>query len=68
MSRHNNGNERRKLALKRETLRRLSARDLGRAAGGSYGFTEDCGDTVACAESAGCDTTGCWFSTGTRYC
>lgn len=64
MSRRDDRRARRRLALKRETIRALSATDLGRAAGGTWGGTWDC-DNV---ETEACDTTECWYSAGSRYC
>ena len=67
MSRNANGRNRRRLELKRETLQKLSVDQLGRVAGGSWGDTWDC-DTGACVETANCDTSTCWFGTGSRFC
>ncbi len=73
MSRHAHGGERRKLGLKRETVRRLSALDLGRVAGGTWDvFTAGCGWTEeGCVEtndcSAACSAVDC-MSTGSRFC
>ena len=61
MSRRDDRRGRRRLALRRETVRALSAIDLTRVAGGTYGESWDC-------ETAGCDTTDCWQSAGSRYC
>lgn len=62
MGRRDDGQARRKLALKRETVRKLSLVDLARVAGGTWGeWTWDC-------ETTTCDTTECWMSTGSRFC
>lgn len=67
MSRRTNGSGRRKLRLERETLRRLSARDLGQVAGGTGLYTQACvEDSCDCFETADCTNNG--YSTGTRYC
>ena len=63
MSGRNDRGARRRLALKRETVRKLSAADLGRVAGGTD-FTAGCwADTDWCG-----DTSGCWLGTGSRLC
>jgi hypothetical protein len=67
MSRTTNGRNRRRLGLKRETLRKLSADQLGRVAGGTWGDSADC-ESAACVETANCDTATCWFGTGSRFC
>jgi hypothetical protein len=65
MGRRNDRRTPRRLALKSETIRALSAVDLGRVAGGTW--TEGCfGDTFDC--TLGCDTTECWHSAGSRFC
>jgi hypothetical protein len=53
MSRETNGRDRRKLGLRRETLRQLGARDLAQVAGGTWNKTDNCDDqwTRECAES-----------------
>ena len=68
MGRRNDRRTRRRLALKIETIRALSAVDLGRVAGGTWGGTGECyGETCDCP-SAGCDTTDCWYTAGSRFC
>lgn len=62
MSRRDDRRARRRLGLRRETVRALSAIDLTRVAGGTYGDTWDCtGDCAA-------DTYDCWQSNGSKYC
>jgi hypothetical protein len=64
MSRRTDANKRRKLGLKRETVRQLSARDLGQVAGGSWYVTDACDGTYPLP-------TGACFSgvgTGSRFC
>ena len=72
MSRRTNGGERRRLGLKRETVRRLSARDLGQVAGGTWEGSWTCGESYyGCAETTDCSaacTAGDCMSTGTRFC
>jgi hypothetical protein len=60
MSKRQDRRDRRRLSLRRETLRKLSDLDLGRIAGGTdtYGGCEP--DTVEC-------DTG-WMSGGSRLC
>ncbi len=62
MSRRDDRRGRRRLALRRETVRALSALDLTRVAGGT-GWTESCD-----CWTDGCDTTDCWYTKGSRYC
>jgi len=63
MSRRTNRSERRRLSLKRETLRKLSVDQLGQVAGGTW----EC-ETAWCVETEACDTTDCWYTAGSRYC
>jgi hypothetical protein len=68
MGRRNDRRTRRRLALKTETIRALSAADLGRVAGGTWTETGECfGETFDCW-TAGCDTTDCWYTNGSRFC
>jgi len=74
MTRRTNRTERRRLSLKRETLRTLSQRSLGQVAGGSWWMTDACHESDACPDSAesvactgDCTIVGC-YSTGSRYC
>jgi hypothetical protein len=62
MMRNRTGRDRRRLALKRETLRTLSLDQLGRVAGGtSWGCTTDgCCETDDCAAG--------WVGTTSRFC
>lgn len=62
MSRPTNRTERRRLSLKRETLRKLSVDQLGQVAGGT---SWDCSD--GCFPTEDC-TTDCWYTAGSRYC
>jgi len=52
---------RRRLALRRETVRALSDLDLTRVAGGTYTESCDCW-------TDGCDTSECWYTKGSLYC
>jgi len=60
MSRRDDRRGRRRLALKRETVRALSAMDLTLVAGGTWTDTVECW-TVDC-------TTDVFQSAGSRYC
>ncbi len=51
---------RRRLALKRETLLKLSRAQLEQVAGGTWGCTE--------WPTMECDTSECWMGTTSRYC
>ncbi len=66
MSRRDDRRGRRRLALKRETVRALSAMDLTRVAGGTYGDSAWCGSWECSTED--CDTTDIYQSAGSRYC
>jgi len=60
--RNRNGRDRRRLELKRETLRKLLPAELGRVAGGtSFGC-----ESMPCWDTADCDTA--WLGTGSRFC
>jgi hypothetical protein len=60
--------QRKKLALAKETLRRLEEKGaLGMVAGGVSANT-DCTDTNCCSGLPGCGTTGCHQTAGTRLC
>lgn len=63
MSRRPTDRERRRLSLRRETLRKLDRFDLGQVAGGTEMGTWGC-DT----ETLGCDTGDCWLGTNSRFC
>ena len=61
MSRRDDRRGRRRLALRRETVRALSALDLTRVAGGTYGDSWDC-------VTEACDTSDCWYTKGSLLC
>lgn len=63
MGKRDNQRARRRLSLRRETLRRLSARDLTQVAGGT-----DFGTWGCPVETEGCDTTECWLGTTSKWC
>lgn len=64
MSRRSTDKTRRRLALRRETLLRLSNRDLAGIGGG----TDDTGSWGCVPDTTACDTTECWMSTNSRFC
>lgn len=66
MSRRDDARDRRKLALRRETLRTIADRHLAHVGGGSW----DWDPTTTVAESQICFTTDCTGgqSAGSRYC
>ena len=66
MSRRDDRPGRRKLALRRETVRALSDIDLTRVAGGTWTETWDC-ETRGSETWVG-DTEVCGYSAGSRYC
>jgi hypothetical protein len=60
--------QRKKLALSKETLRRLEEKvALGVVVGG-LSATTDCTNTNCCSDLAGCGTTDCHQTAGTRLC
>ncbi|HUS65220.1 MAG TPA: class I lanthipeptide [Kofleriaceae bacterium] len=61
----------RKLSLKRETLRKLDAAELGQAAGGGRVNTAACAGGGGTTVSGGCATAGCASDgclANTMYC
>lgn len=60
MSKRQDRRDRRRLSLRRETLRKLSDLDLGRIAGGT--------DTYGCEFETDYCTTDPWMSGGSRFC
>jgi hypothetical protein len=66
MSKRQTQPERRRLSVKRETLRRLSGVDLARVAGGTGSWV--CVDDTSNCDTECCESLVCGYGTTSKFC